>query len=159
MLKRADAGDFGEVRGPLFDGPAAGDCSAPFAESKVAPDRKERAIAEMIWAHQGRANPISIATLARATGWTERDIKGIVEQLVVTHRMKIGGKRGEPVGYFIVVDLEDLEAAVRPYRDQIFAMWRRLRVLMSRHALAEMAGQLAMSADRAPGESGGGLER
>lgn len=119
-----------------------------FADSKITPDAKERVVAGLIACHQGRGDPISIAALTAATGWRDREIKGIVEQLVVTHRMRIGGRRGEPVGYFTIVDLEDLEAAVRPYRDQIFAMWRRLRVLMSKHALAEMAGQLAMSVDR-----------
>jgi len=66
---------------------------------------------------------------------------------VVAHRIRIGGRRGDPVGYFVIQDLEDLEVAVRPYRDQIFAMWRRLRALLEPHALREMAGQLAMSVD------------
>jgi hypothetical protein len=127
----------------LFDQAEGG----AFAESKVTPDGKERVVAEMIWAHRGRANPISLEMLTKATGWTERAVKGIVEQLVVTHRIKIGGRRSEPVGYFVVVDLEDQEAAVGPYRDQIFAMWRRLRVLMAPHALREMAGQLALGVD------------
>lgn len=148
-MKQVD-GNFGQVAGELFREADEG-CAGPFAESKIAPEAKERVIAEMIWRHQGRANPISIAMLSKATGRTEREIKGIVEQLVVTHRMRIGGRRGEPVGYFVVVDLEDLETAVRPYRDQIFAMWRRLRVLLSPHALAEMAGQLAMSVEREAG--------
>jgi hypothetical protein len=101
-------------------------------------------IAEMIWAHQGRAHPISIACLAKSTGKSERDVKGVVEQLVVTHRMRIGGRREEPVGYFVIVDAEDLAAAVGAYRKQIFAMWRRLRVLLSRHELAELHGQLVI---------------
>jgi hypothetical protein len=116
----------------------------PFADSVVTPDARERAVAGILWTHQGRGNPVSIARLKMATGWSEREIKGIVEQLVVTHRMKIGGKRSEPVGYFVVADREDLEAAVRPYRDQIIAMWRRLRVLLGPHALRELHGQLAI---------------
>jgi hypothetical protein len=126
---------------PLSDG-AAG--AGPFAESKTMPTPPERVIAEIIWTRRGRANPISIKTLAMATGRSERDIKSIVEQLVTAHRMMIGGKRGDPVGYFIIEDAEDLEAAVRPYRDQIFAMWRRLRVLLGAKRLAELHGQLAL---------------
>jgi hypothetical protein len=145
-LKRVDADDFRSIAGPLF-GEANESDGGPFASSRVRPDSKERVIAEIIWGHQGRGNPISIAMLAKSTGYGEREIKGIVEQLVVTHRMKIGAKRAkraDPVGYFVVVDLEDLAAAVGPYRDQIFAMWRRLRVLLTPHALREMAGQLAI---------------
>jgi hypothetical protein len=154
MKRTTPSGYFGEVTEPLFD--QAGAAPSLFAASKVAPSAKERMVAEIVWRHQGRANPISINTLCKSTGYSEREIKGIVEQLVVTHRLRIGGKRGEPVGYFVVVDLEDLEAAVRPYRDQIFAMWRRLAVLMERHALAEMAGQLAMRADREAAEAPAG---
>ena len=146
-MKRVDAGDFGSAGFGLFERQSA--CPTLFADSKITPDAKERVVAEMIACHKGRENPISIARLTAATGWDARTVKGIVEQLVVTHRIRIGGRRGEPGGYFMIVDLEDLEAAVRPYRDQIFAMFRRLRVLMGTHALAEMAGQLAMSVDEA----------
>ena len=124
---------------PLFDGYAE---HGAFADSKVDPTAIERVVAEIIWTHRGRQNPISIATLSRSTGKCEREIKGVVEQLVVTHRMRIGAKREEPSGYFTIVDAEDLAAAVGPYRAQIFAMWRRLRVLLSKHELAEMLGQL-----------------
>jgi hypothetical protein len=129
--------------------------AAPFAESKVEPTAREVKLAWLIWEHEGREHPISIAELTAATGWPIREIKAIVERLVVTHRMRIGGRRGEPGGYFMVVDLEDQAAAVRPYRRQIFSMFRRLRVLMGKHALAELCGQLAMSVDaglEAPGE-------
>ena len=116
----------------------------PFAASKVTPTAMERIVAEIIWTHQGRKNPVSRAMLSKATGKTERDIKGVVEQLVVTHRARIGARREEPAGYFVIMDAEDLAAAVAAYRSQIFAMWRRLRVLLSKHELAELYGQLAM---------------
>jgi hypothetical protein len=98
----------------------------------------------IIWRHKGRADPISIAVLSRATGRTEREIKRVVEQLVVSHRMKIGGSRGEVNGYFVVVDAEDLETAVRPYRNQVISMWRRLRVLADVRTLRELLGQLVI---------------
>lgn len=137
----SDAEDFNvPVRpaAPLFDGPG------PFAASRIEPTAAERLVGGMVWGHRGRSNPISIAMLSRATGRNDREIKGIVEQLVVTHRMMIGASRGELNGYFVVVDAEDLEAAVRPYRDQILAMWRRLRVLMEPHGLRELHGQLVI---------------
>jgi len=113
-----------------------------FAASKVAPTATERVVAEIIDLHRGRGNPISIATLSKATGKNERDIKGIVEELVVTHRLRIGAARGEPVGYFVIMDAADLQAATGPYRAQIIHMWRRLRALLAKHELAELHGQL-----------------
>jgi len=151
---RGDARDFvsaEDAMGPLFERAGVERDGGPFAASKVTPERKERVVAELIWRHQGRGNPVSIAMLTKATGWTDREIKAIVEQLVVTHRMRIGAKRSEPVGYFVVADAEDLAAAVGPYRDQVFAMWRRLRVLMEPRALRELHGQLVL--ERGPDEA------
>lgn len=144
-MRRVDAADFGSAGALLFDAPMEAE---PFAESKVPPDAAERAVAGIIWRHQGRGNPIAIETLQRATGKGERAIKGIVEQLVVTHRMKIGAARsGEKVGYFVVVDAEDLEVAVKAYREQIFSMWRRLRVLLAPRVLRELHGQLVIGSE------------
>jgi hypothetical protein len=140
-MKNVDAGDFASIAGPLF----AQEASGP--ELKEYATTAERVVAEIISQHQGRGNPISIAKLGACTGKSEREIKGIVEQLVVTHRMKIGGRRGDPAGYFVVVDADDLEMAVRPYRDQIFAMLRRLRVLMAPLAYRELKGQLVIDSE------------
>lgn len=141
----SDADDFiaaGQIAGPLFAQIRAED--GPFAASKVEPTELERVVAEMIWSHKGRANPISRERISKATGHGERDIKAIVAELVLTHRMKIGASRSEPVGYFVVMDAEDLEAAIGPFRDQIIAMWRRLRVLCEPRALRELHGQLVI---------------
>jgi hypothetical protein len=140
---KADAEDFvGGVpvgAAPLFDE------RGPFADSKVEPSKMERVIGEIIWRHKGRADAISIEKLATATGRDVRTIKGVVEQLVVCHRMRIGGVRnGDVTGYCMIEDGEDLAAAVGPYKSQIFAMLRRLRVLMSRQQLAELLGQLRL---------------
>jgi hypothetical protein len=99
-------------------------------------------VAEMIWPHQGSAHPIALKFIAKAIGKTERAVKGIVEQLVVTHRMRIGARREEPVGYFVVVTAEDLDIACKAYESQIFSMWRRLRVLRQPHHLRDLLGQL-----------------
>lgn len=148
-MKRVDAEDFGarvQSPGPLFVEERA---DGPFAGSKVVPSADERVVAGMIWRHKGRADPILREKIMAATGLPERAVKGIVAELVVTHRLRIAGSRGDPAGYFMVVDLEDQAVAVGPFREQIFSMWRRLRVLMDKHALAEMAGQLAMEAGQA----------
>jgi len=68
----------------------------------------------------------------------------VVEQLVVSHWMKIGGRREAPAGYYMIETAEDLATAVGPYRAQIISMWRRLRVLMQPQALRELLGQLKL---------------
>ncbi len=120
----------------------------PFARSKMVPMPLETLIAGLIWKHRGRGNPISIARVREVTGWSERAIKGMVEQLIVSHRMRIGARRGEPSGYFIIEDIEDQETAVGPYKAQILAMLRRLRVLESPEGVREFLGQLAIEMER-----------
>ena len=127
---------------PLFDGPESG----PFADSKITPTAMERTVAEVVWGHRGRKQAISLAWLCKVVGKSERTVKGLIEQLVVTHRMRIGGYRGADgnVGYAVIVDAEDLAATVGPYKAQIISMWRRLRVLLNRTELAELQGQMRL---------------
>jgi hypothetical protein len=125
------------VRGPLF-------AMGPFDKRRTSPTTEEMIVGSLIWKHAGRANPIPIARIHELTGYSERQIKGIVEQLVVTHHLRIGAKREDPAGYFMVEDEADQAAAVGPYRAQILSMWRRLRVLESAQGLRELQGQLRL---------------
>jgi hypothetical protein len=122
---------------PLFDEAEGG----AFAASKVTPEPIERVVAGVIWGHRGRAQAVKSVVLMHIAGKNDRDVRGIVEQLVVTHRMRIGASAD---GYYMIVDAEDLEAAIARPKAQIFAMWRRLRVVMEPHALAELHGQLQL---------------
>ena len=122
--------------------------NGPFAGSRLRPTKLEILIAGLIWQHKGRAQPVSIAHLKELTGINERAIKGIVEQLIVSHKMRIGGRREEPAGYYIIEDLGDQQTAVGPYKAQILSMLRRLRVLESREMLREFLGQMSIEVER-----------
>jgi hypothetical protein len=142
-MKQTDVADFVDENDlPLFR--AAREDEGPFGRSTAKPTPEERMIASLIWGYKGRARPISIAKLRELTGYTERQVKGIVEQLVVTHRMRIGARREEPAGYFIIQDQADLDTAVGPYKSQIFSMVRRLRILDSPAARSELLGQIRL---------------
>jgi hypothetical protein len=133
--------------GPLFDQAAGPDPFVPWREG-AKPTKDETLIAALIWKHKGRANPISIARLTETTKLGDRQIKGIVEELIVTHRLPIGAKREEPYGFFAIVDAADQETAVKPYRNQILSMLRRLRVLEDSGRLREFMGQIRMELER-----------
>jgi hypothetical protein len=140
MRREAEIYGLPTVHGPLF----RVEEETPFSHSPVRPNQEEILLGSLIWKHRGRANPISIARLHEITGLSDRQIKGIVEQLVVTHKIRIGGRREEPAGYFVIESAEDLESAVKPYKAQVIAMWRRLRVLEAPQALKELLGQLKL---------------
>lgn len=140
---RRDAEDFGVkpaagITGPLFEG--------PFARSRFDPTALEAAIAEMVWPRR-RECPVSIAGITAATGAEARAVKEAVENLVACHRCMIGARRGEPAGYFWIVSAEDQVAAVGPYKAQILAMLRRLRVLDSPEDYCAFIGQLPLEGD------------
>lgn len=89
-----------------------------------------------------RDRPLPLSLLRCHLGVSERVAKGVIESLIVDHGMKIGASREEPHGYYVIESIEDQEAAVGPYRAQILAMLRRLRVLESPGAVREWLGQL-----------------
>ncbi len=136
-----DAADFAEVNpaGPLFEW-----AEGPFTRSKVQPTPQEALVGGLIWKHTGRRNPISIAEITRQTGFHARQVKEVVEQLRVTHRAAIGARREEPAGYFRIVDAEDLEETVGPYRSQILRMFQVYRALDEAHRVREFLGQLSL---------------
>ena len=142
-MKQADAGDFASGFGPLFEQPAEG----PFCRSKLKPTTLEARIAELIWKHQGRANPIEIAAISEVAGVGERTVKSIVESLVVSHKMQIGARREDPAGYFILCDAEDVAAGSGPYKAQMVAMAHRLRVLLPAREMREFLGQLRLEVE------------
>jgi hypothetical protein len=143
-MKHSDAENYAQAVEdlPLFR--AARVMAGPFADSPERPRPEEVLVAGLIWPHKGRTDPISIARLHELTKLSERDIKDVVEQLVITHHMKIGARRHEPFGYFFIEDAEDLAVAIGPYKAQVMAMLRRLKVLDSAHGRCEFAGQIRL---------------
>ena len=127
---------------PLFD--TAADV---LAQSTIPAKASERRIYDLIATHRGHASPISIETLHRITGMSERGIKGAVAELIVTHRVLIGASRQEPVGYFMIESDEDREVASAPLMGQIIQMARRLRAINGKQNVREWLGQLSIRED------------
>jgi hypothetical protein len=124
--------------GPLFERPIE---EGPFSGSHFSPTKLETLIGGLIWIHQGRENPISIARLREISGVGDRMIKAVVTDLIVTHRMRIGSRREEPAGYFMIRDAEDIEAGTRAYKNQFLSEALRLRVLDPK-GMQDLFGQL-----------------
>lgn len=140
------------IAGPLFD-------SNPFDHSPLGEPSTEfeRIVADLIWRHKGRADPISIAQIRANVNLSERAVKGVVAALRTDHCMPIGALRGasdtrgsvsihdeQPVGYFWIVDAEDREIATAPYRSQILTMWRTLRRLDTVQRLRSLRDELTV---------------
>jgi hypothetical protein len=122
----------------LFDQPDALSASAIPARDT------ERRIYDLIAGHRGYQNPISLDSLRRITNLTERTIKGVVAELIVTHHILIGAGRGESIGYFMIESDEDRAVASVPLKGQVIQMLRRLRVINGKHQVNEWLGQLGL---------------
>ena len=139
-MRQCDADDFRDPGfGPLFEGKG----KDPFSASPFPPTPAERHLGELIArSFRGRSSPASIQRLRSLTGRKEREIKAMIERLRCDHRMRIGARRTSPVGYFLIVDAQDAEEALKPYRGQVFTMLRTIRALANPQMWLEFRGQL-----------------
>ena len=91
--------------------------------------REERKVADLIQAYR-RSKPIPLRTVVELAALNERAVQLIVEALIVTHGIRIGGSRELPhSGYYLCVDDADVEAAVRPLRSTAESLLRRIKAL------------------------------
>ncbi len=113
---------------------------------------REKEILRVIAGHKGATKAIRSEDVAKAAGmeWCEgarREIAGVVETAVLLHKIPIGGSRGKPSGYFLVVNANDLEVAITPLWGEVYALLRRLRALTGKQLVARMFGQAMLKLD------------
>lgn len=100
----------------------------------------------------GKENAVQISAMQRIWQrngeyvWPDRTVKGAVKELIEDHEVPIGSSRitGQ-AGYFLLISVDDLEAAERPLRAEILSLAKRLRTINPSSRFARMiAGQLAI---------------
>jgi hypothetical protein len=109
-----------------------------------------REVGAIILDHRGEANAISIAEIAQML-WTqashaaaERAIKAAVRELRRAG-VKVGSRRTEPVGYFMIQTTQELSATVRPLLRQAVDELRTIEALTGRGFFtAELEGQMRL---------------
>lgn len=113
----------------------------------------ERAVWNVLQLRAGKAAAISATGLMEAARrsdgerFTERDIKGVIEDLRRRHRLKIGANRGKPHGYYVIVTAEELDESVRALRNQGIKMLWTAALLEGRDGknyLRELLGQMEL---------------
>lgn len=139
MKGPGDADDFASV--PAVQAPGPLFARDWFAGSRQEATPVERVVAGIIMARGGWRRAIAAREVCEAVGVDDRTVRGVVEQLIVAHGLRIGSS---VAGYYAIETAEDLEMAVGRYRSQMVSMSRRLRVLMGKHELVELLGQLGL---------------
>jgi len=77
---------------------------------------EEYRVWEIIEQHQGRANAIKADDLAEETKIESVRIREIVSHLVKEHGKLIGSSTGNPPGFYVITDREELERQIRSLR-------------------------------------------
>lgn len=104
----------------------------------------ERAVLGILAGAQGAGAAVSIGAIRERTAMSYRAVTMAVEGLRTAHRMPIGSSRLKPNGYYIIKTAAELEATVRPLRNQALAMLYVVSSLLGRRArrVRELLGQL-----------------
>jgi hypothetical protein len=78
---------------------------------------------------------------------TERQVKAACKELIEEHDIPVVGSRVEPMGYYLALTPEEIQAAVRPLKAQICSEQRRVSALEKYYQV--LAGQMSMEARHA----------
>jgi hypothetical protein len=105
--------------------------------------------------HAGKAKALQISEMQRIwtrSGihvWPDRSVKDAVKQLLEVHHVPIGSSRAAGCsGYFLLADIEDMEAAKRPLRGELLSIAKRLRSLDPKCQFARaLVGQLSIDSE------------
>ncbi len=73
----------------------------------------EEKVWEFLRLYVGKQNAISYKRIAEATDIGERLVRDIVRELKLTHKKLIGISLGQPSGYFILSNLEEVKSCFR----------------------------------------------
>ncbi|MBE7415102.1 MAG: hypothetical protein HS130_07710 [Deltaproteobacteria bacterium] len=77
---------------------------------------EEYRVWEIIEAHRGRENAIKADALAWKVGLDGVRVREIVSHLIREHGKLIGSSTGNPPGFYVITDREELERQIRSLR-------------------------------------------
>jgi len=120
--------------------------------STPALEENARELVRVLWTRQGAAHAIRAGEILDALRLSRNDkwrrwLKDAMNDLVVLHRLPVGGLRVPPYGYFLIVSANDLDLAIHPLWGEVYALLRRLRALTSKHDVASLFGQAMLDLD------------
>lgn len=78
----------------------------------------------------GAERPRPLKELVSLTGWSSRQVRKMVNHLIMVHRLPIGAMYDAPHnGYFIISNVEEKEKALAPLQSQYLTLKSRLNVI------------------------------
>lgn len=101
---------------------------------------QEGLVWRVIEGHRGKGNPIQVGAIAQQTEMNERVVREVVSHLVNRHGKMIGSSTGNPAGFYVITDREELERHLRSLRHRGILCLVRAAALQKK-SLEEIFGQ------------------
>ena len=79
--------------------------------------------------HRGRGNPITCRRLEKTVGFSSRQIRRIIQHLVVEHHAPIASSVRYPYGFYLITGKKEAENCLKQYYSRVKEMLNRVRIL------------------------------
>lgn len=89
----------------------------------------EKLILHILRKHRGRNNPISCRQLEKAIGFSSRETRRIIANLVVKHRIPVASSVSCPYGFYLITNKQEAGACLRQYYSRAKKVINRARIL------------------------------
>lgn len=103
----------------------------------------EREIIDLLSGHRGKERAIAMAALADLVGLSTRTLQMRIKHLIEAHGVLIGSATGEPHGYYLITDPEEVRASVGQLEHRLKSLAVRISRI-KKVSVEDVFGQMRM---------------
>ena len=89
----------------------------------------EKLILRILKRHRGRNNPVTCRQLEKITGFSSRNIRKTIANLVIRHRIPIASSVHCPYGFYLITNKQEAGTCLRQYYSRVQNVLNRARIL------------------------------
>ena len=89
----------------------------------------EKLILRILKRHRGRNNSVTCRRLEKNTGYSSRNIRKTIANLVIQHHILIASSVHYPYGFYLIADKQEAETCLRQYYSRVKEVVKRARIL------------------------------
>lgn len=101
---------------------------------------EEFSVWQIIERHKGRENAVKVDSVAWQARLNGKEVREIVNHLIMEHGKLIGSVTGTPPGYYIITNTEELKKHIKSLRHRGIAILSRAAAL-SKTSIEDIFGQ------------------
>ena len=89
----------------------------------------EKLILRILRKHRGRNNPVTCRRLEKIAGYSSRNIRKTIANLVIRHYIPIASSVHYPYGFYLITNKQEAETCLRQYYSRVREVVNRARIL------------------------------